>query len=156
MNPPDVPILDLTQEQEDALNTSMETIWHLLEMMGVTPEQPGDILSGCEALVQGWKAASAHERPDQGLLIQGLGGVVGCMITSVSTFEWKNAVDEDGDTPCLVAGTDKDQVILFPIDSVAKRFDSEVEKPLWQYFIGVVDDPNTRACFKPEFLESIG
>ncbi len=155
MSQPNIQIADLLPEQEESLNTSMEMVWHLLEMMGVSIEEPGDVLSGCEALVKGWKAASAQDRPERDLLIQGLGGVIGCMITSVSAFTWKNAIDEDGDTPCLVAGKAEDQVILFPVDSVAKRFDSDVEKPLWQYFIGVVDDPRTRACFNAEFLESI-
>lgn len=109
-------------------------------------------LEAADHAVCWWHTAPAATRPSRDAMINALGGMLGCVIREVSKFQWKRVVDEFGASFSLVAEDENaGPVVISPIDSVAKRFDSRRDGFMVEYFAGLTNVEEVRHFLNEDF-----
>ena len=95
----------------------------LCQAVGVDPAAHSSPLHACDAMLCAWRAAPKDHRPDQGDVIHAVGVLLGDAVKERCGATWMVVTDPFGTSMSLVRASP--QIILSPIDAVAKRIDAD-------------------------------
>jgi hypothetical protein len=123
-NDPDPQIRDLTSEEEARLQTSRDGLTKLGESLGLpVPEDDDERLALCDELIRWWHREPEEQRIDPNVVITLVGITMGDVLAREFGLAWKIVTDAFGTDLGLWRA--KGQIVISPINSVAKRFADE-------------------------------
>lgn len=123
-NDADPQVRDLTAEEEARLQTSRDGLAKLGEGLGLPmPENDDERLALCDEMIRWWHGEPEEQRIDPNVVIAVIGIAMGDVLAREFGLTWKIVKDAFGTDLGLWRG--KGQIVITPINSVAKRFADE-------------------------------
>jgi hypothetical protein len=123
-NDPDPQVRDLTAEEGARLQTSRDGLTELGEGLGLpVPENDDERLALCDEIIRWWHREPEEQRIDPNVVIAVVGIAMGDVLASEFGLIWKIVMDAFGTDLALWRA--KGQIVISPINSVAKRFAEE-------------------------------
>lgn len=113
-------ICELTADEQEWLQQHRELLAAIVQQEKLALPPEATVLDACDAVVRWWHAQAEDARPDAGMIVNAVGIGLGDALAEVFEMDWRVAEEETGAS--LVVWRGQPEMVIAPIDSVARRF----------------------------------